>query len=266
METVTKTFTLPEVEEVPLTNAPLVSVLAQVMFGSLLSIKNEEGVSRFQEVIREKYPVLKTEKNKTSTIDVVANSIVSTSEQTIWRFSDTDDVWRVSLSSEFVALETKKYSSREEFTKRLSEVLAAVTKQFNPGIMTRIGVRYVDRLEGDALNKISSLVNPTLIGLLNSELNGVVDVSISEALFKFDAKNIFARWGLLPPGTTIDPNIVKPVKDRSWILDIDASTSGTKTWSQDFLLREIGGLTDLSYKFFRWSVKNEFLRHFGGKV
>lgn len=262
----TKTFKLPDVDEVPLTNAPLVSVLAQVMFGSLLSIKNEEGVSRFQETIREKYPVLKTEKNKTSTIDIVANSVVSTSEQTIWRFSDTDDVWRVSLSSEFVALETKKYSSREEFTNRLSEVLAAVTKQFNPGIMTRIGVRYVDRLEGDALNKISSLVNPTLVGLLNSELNGIVDVSISEALFKFDSKNIFARWGLLPPGATIDPNILKPIKDRSWILDIDASTSDSKTWNEDFLLQEIGSLTDLSYKFFRWSVNKEFLRHFGGKV
>lgn len=262
----TKTFKLPDVEEVPLTNAPLVSVLAQVMFGSLLSIKNEEGVSRFQETIREKYPVLKTEKNKTSTIDVVANSVVSTSEQTIWRFSDTEDVWRVSLSPEFVALETKKYGSREEFTKRLSEILTAVTKQFNPGIMTRIGVRYVDRLEGDALSKISTLVNPTLVGLLNSELNGVVDVSISEALFKFDSKNIFARWGLLPPGTTIDPNIVKPIKDRSWILDIDASTSDSKTWNQDSLLKEIGSLTDLSYKFFRWSVNKEFLRHFGGKV
>ncbi len=261
-----KTFKLPEVDEVPLPNAPLVSVLAQIMFGSLLSIKNEEGVSRFQETIREKYPVLKAEKNKTSTIDVVANSVVSTSEQTIWRFSDKDDVWRVSLSPEFVALETKKYSSRKEFTKRLIEVLDAVTKQFNPGITTRIGVRYVDRLEGDALSKISSLVNPTLVGLLNSELNGIVDVSISEALFKFDSKNIFARWGLLPPGTTIDPNILKPIKDRSWILDIDASTSDSKTWNQEFLLREIGSLTDLSYKFFRWSVNKEFLRHFGGKV
>lgn len=262
----TKTFKLPDVQEVPLTNAPLVSVLAQVTFGPLLSIKSEAAVSRFQEAIREKYPILKTEKNQSSTIDVVANSIISTSEQTIWRFSDAEEVWRVSLSSEFIALETKKYSSRDEFTLRMSEVLEALTKQFNPAIMTRVGIRYVDRLEGEALRNISDLVNPKLVGLLDSDLNGVVDVSISEALFKFDSKNVFARWGLLPPGTTIDPNIVKPMKDRSWILDIDASTSDAKKWSQEFLLEEIGKLTDLSYKFFRWSVKEEFLRYFGGNI
>ena len=265
MET-TKAFNLPQVDEVHLTNAPLIAVLAQVMFGSLLSIKNEEEVSRFQESIRDKYPVLKTEKNKTSTVDVVAGSVISTSEQTIWRFSDAQDIWRVSLSPEFVAIETRKYGTREEFSNRLSEILKAVAKQFNPTIMTRIGVRYVDRLQGGDLDKISTLVNPTLVGLLNTELNVVVDVSINEALFKFDSKNVFARWGLLPPGATIDPNLVKPIRDRSWILDIDASTSDSKVWNHDFLLQEIESLADLSYKFFRWSVKPEFLRHFGGKV
>lgn len=257
---------LPEVKEVHLPQSPLVAVLAQVMFGSLLSINKEEEVAKFQESIREKYPILKTEKSRTSTLDISAGSVVSTTEHTIWRFSDVDDNWRVSLSPEFVAIETKKYSTREEFKNRINEVLLAVAKHFNPSIMTRIGVRYIDRLKGDSLQNISNLVNPSLVGLLNSDLNGAIDASVCEALLKFDNQKIFARWGLLPPGTTIDPNLIKPTKDRSWILDIDASSSDSRGWDHQFLIQELGSLSDLVYKFFRWSVKNEFLQHFGGKL
>jgi uncharacterized protein (TIGR04255 family) len=264
METDT-TNRLPEVNEVYLPDSPLIAVLSQIMFGSLLTISKEEEVAKFQESIREKYPILKTEKVRSSTLDVNAGSVISTAEHTVWRFSDSEDIWRVSLSPEFVSIETKKYSTRSEFIKRLTEILLSVETHFKPSLVTRVGVRYIDRLKGSALENISNLVNPFFVGLLNSELGNTLDASVSEALINFSSQKIFSRWGLLPPGTTIDPSLVKPIKEKSWILDIDASVTTSKSWNHTLLVQEIGELSDLVYKFFRWSVTSEFLKHYGGK-
>lgn len=257
---------LPEVTEVYLPESPLIAVLSQIMFGSLLAISKEEEVAKFQESIREKYPILKAEKVRSSTLDVNAGSVVSTAEHTVWRFSDPEDIWRVSLSQEFVSLETKKYSTRSEFIQRLTEILLSVETHFKPSLITRVGVRYIDRIKGDALKDITNLVNPFFLGLLNSDLGGTLDASVSEALFNFGSQKIFSRWGLLPPGTTIDPNLVRPIKEKSWILDIDASSAAAKSWNHTLLVQEIGELSDLIYKFFRWSVTSEFLKHYGGKL
>ena len=52
-------------EEVPLKDAPLIRVIAQVRFPPILSIEKKDFVGSFQEAIREKYPILQHEQTQT---------------------------------------------------------------------------------------------------------------------------------------------------------------------------------------------------------
>ena len=51
----------PTPEEVPLNDAPLVRVIAQLRFPEILSVEQREFVAPFQEATRSRYPVLRQE-------------------------------------------------------------------------------------------------------------------------------------------------------------------------------------------------------------
>jgi len=50
--------------EVPLKNAPLERVIAQLRFPEILSVEQRDFVAPFQEAIRSKYPVLRQEQTQ----------------------------------------------------------------------------------------------------------------------------------------------------------------------------------------------------------
>ena len=53
----------PAVQEVSLTRAPLVNVIAQVRFPAVMKIEADSGfVATFQESIRKDYPILRPER------------------------------------------------------------------------------------------------------------------------------------------------------------------------------------------------------------
>lgn len=253
-------------KEIPLVAAPLVRVLAQVRFSEIMSLQDEAFVGPFQEAIRETYPRLDRGKGRHVVLGI--GGVETVTENLIWRFSDVEGTWRVSLSSDFVALETLRYSSRRDFLERLKFVLSALQRNFNPQLVERFGLRYVDRLSGEDTEELVNLLQPEVAGILTTELGSSVRQTISESVFDLpEGKGqILARWGFLPGGTTIDPSVVEPIQERSWILDLDMSTSGERRFDIEQLMDEALSFAKHLYAFFRWSVKDEFLRKFGGEI
>jgi uncharacterized protein (TIGR04255 family) len=256
----------PPPPEVPLKNAPLVRVIAQVRFPPILSIEKKEFVGSFQEAIRDKYPILQPEKTQGFIFDPQGN--VQTSTQVAWRFFDTTGNWRVSLSPNFVALETTAYSSRSNFLERLENIVIALNENFNPKIIERFGLRYVDRLVGKDLTDISSLVKPEMAGIVSADFRDCIRQTINESLFIVpdEGKQILARWGLISANTTFDPDAIEPITEPSWILDLDMSLSKNREFSITVLMQEAKQFSERLYTFFRWTVKDEFLRRFGGEL
>jgi uncharacterized protein (TIGR04255 family) len=85
----------------------------------------------------------------------------------------------------------------------------------------------------------------------------------SDAVFKIGNRFLQARWGILPPGINPDPSL-QPAKDLSWILDLDAYTGELPKTTN--LEEELTKLAKISYSFFRWSIKDEFISAFGGAI
>jgi uncharacterized protein (TIGR04255 family) len=253
----------PPPVEVPLEDAPLVRVIAQLRFPEVLSVEQRDFVAPFQEAIRSKYPVLRQE--QTQGIWLRPGAIAPGKPKVAWRFSDTEGHWRVTLTSEFLAIETTKYASRSDFFGRVRYVAEALDQHIEPGQLDRLGIRYIDRITGDALDDIARLVRPEVRGILGTSAATRTVHVISEAMFELPNASVLARWGSLSPDQTVDPAALEPIDERSWILDLDMYSAGPMPFIVDGVVAEAQRYAERIYTIFRWVVTDEFLTRYGGK-
>ena len=250
--------------EVPLANAPLIRVIAQVRFPLIASVENRSFVAPFQEAIRDDYPTLRPEQSQNVVIGPAGPASVQSSVS--WRFSDATSTWRVTLAPEFLALDTRQYTSRDDFLDRFRRVLTELREHVNPGTVDRLGVRYIDRILGESLGALPQLVRPEVAGVMATPLADDAHHMIAETLFQLPepSSQLMARWGRLPAGSTVDPAAIDPADEPSWILDVDAFTQGTSAFEVETIDLRARALAERIYSFFRWVVTAEFDRTYGG--
>ncbi|MCU0692924.1 MAG: TIGR04255 family protein [Polyangiaceae bacterium] len=253
----------PPPVEVPLKDAPLVRVIAQLRFPELLSVEQRDFVAPFQEAIRSTYPILRQE--QTQGILLGPAGVASAKPQIAWRFSDTDGHWRVSLTPVFLALETTKYLSRSDFFGRLKTVAQALDGHIEPAQVDRLGVRYIDRITGAAVDDIAALVRPEVRGITGTIAATHAAHALSESMFDIENARLLARWGFLPPGATVDPAAIEPAKEKSWILDLDMFSGVPVPFVVDRVVEQAERYAERIYTVFRWAVTDEFLVRYGGK-
>lgn len=249
--------------EVALPNAPLVRVLAQIRFPLVIAIDQREFVSPFQEAIRAAYPILRQE--QTQGVIVTDAGPVAVAPQTAWRFSDVEGAWRVSLTPSFLSLETTAYTSRRDFLMRLREVTEQLDVHVSPRVTDRVGIRYIDRITGDNLERITELVRPEFRGILGSSAATKLAHTMSETSFHLENARLVARWGYLPPRTAFDPATIEPIDEPCWILDLDMFGSEPMNFSVDGVMENAREFAERIYTVFRWAVTQEFLKLYGGR-
>jgi uncharacterized protein (TIGR04255 family) len=253
----------PPPAEIPLRNAPLVRVIAQLRFPEILSIERRDFVAPFQEAIRAEYPVLRQE--QTQVLFSVGGGVVAPPKpQTAWRFADVEGLWRVSLTPGFLALETTKYTSRSDFLKRFRSVVEALDEHIEPKVVDRLGIRYIDRIVGADVDEIGTLVIPEVRGIVGSAVASRARQMLSETIFMLDDAGVRARWGSLPEGETIDLAAIEPAAERSWILDLDMFSTTRIPFEVERVLAQAQQFAERIYTFFRWAVTDDFLKKYGG--
>ncbi|RYG17077.1 TIGR04255 family protein, partial [bacterium] len=211
---------------------------------------------------RASYPILRQEHA------LVVNAAGGTPIQhTAWRFNDVEGQWRVSLTPEFVTLETTKYTSRRDLLDRLCAVVKALVTHIDPKVMDRLGVRYIDRVVGAPVEDIARFVRAEVLGIGATKAFGHVQHAVTEALFDASGDaQVLARWGRIPPGLTVDPAAIEPTSDVSWILDLDMFSTAPKPFDVESIVGEAGRFAERLYTVFRWAVTDDFLRHYGGDL
>ena len=251
--------------EVHLPDAPLVRIIAQVRFPTVLAVERREVVAPFQETIRGNYPVLRQERAQSAFVG--PEGVSATTPLPVWRFSDIAGDWRVSLSLGFLSLETTHYGSRSDFLDRFRTLLEALDANVDPKLVDRLGLRYINRVTGNELADIARLVHPELLGVLGApQVAARTQHTLTESVFLLSDHDLKARWGYLPPNASVDPDAVEPIAEPSWILDLDLSTTGSKPFDVNAIGTEGERFAERAYAFFRWAVTEEFLERYGGKV
>jgi uncharacterized protein (TIGR04255 family) len=249
---------------VPLPDAPLVRVIAQVRFPLVASIAKQDFIGPFQEAIRGDFPILRAERSQ---VVVGLPARVETGSTVAWRFHDAVGSWRVSLAPDFVALDTLSYTSRDDFLARFEQVITALQEHVDPKVLDRIGVRYVDRVVGDNLRDLKDLVRSEVLGVMGTPFAGQVQQAVAENIFDLpdESGRLKARWGLVPARATIDPAAAPAVDEPSWVLDLDAFTNGPLDLDIATVISRARRFAERIYSFFRWTVEDEFLRRYGGE-
>lgn len=258
-------FTGPVPETVPLPRTPLTGVLAQIRFPEVLSIAKPDYIADFQERIRRAYPLSSQDQNLL--LQITPDGAKRSTSPT-WRFFDSQSEWRVSLATSFLALETRAYRNRADFSERMGFVAEALASTIDPGMMVRVGVRYVDRIHGPELKQLPRLIRPEVLGIYTDAHRDRIGRTISEVSGSADVGPMSSRWGFMPPSQTHDPDLMPPIGVASWFLDIDVYQEFSPPVS--FVARDIEGrvmdLATRAYGFFRWVVSDEFLRTYGGEL
>ena len=258
--------------EVPLSESPLARVLAQARFPTILAIRNADRVAVFQEALREIYPNLR--RDQVHSIEFAGDRTPDVRQDLIWRLADqeTEPQWQVSLGVDFVALETSNYDSRADFLGRLRGVHTALEQAFSPASTSRFGLRYINHLTGEAVDRIGELIHAEILGMIQPPQN--LDPTLRDAVIhqitetQFLAPNgdrIQGRWGKLPANATYDPNALASVAEPSWVLDLDMFTTASRPFVSEDLLATATGFAECLYWLFRQMVTMEFLRFHGGE-
>jgi uncharacterized protein (TIGR04255 family) len=259
----------PPPPEVPLKNAPLLRVLAQVRFPTLLAVRSADRVSGFQEAVRDRYPYLEQDDVALllSAGPISVPPAVSREGVVHWRFWDEQREWRTTLNQDFLAIETTAYESRADFMAKLGEVLRPFQTIFQPKSATRLGMRYIDQIKHPSLKRIDDMLIPEVLGtakFFGEELQYLItqmSVGVSPA------GTLLARWGKVPKGMTVDPTVMQQTTEEdSWLIDLDLSETSEMQFDPEALIARVRTYAERIYTVFRWMVTNEFLREYGGDV
>ncbi len=249
--------------EIQLSKAPLASVIAQIRFPPILSLRKEDSVADFQEALRDDYPYLQRNEIRNGDSDIT--------ETIIWRLSDRKEpaFWRLSLGIDFIALETSNYQSRQDFLSRFCTALESVETCFRPIEAQRVGLRYIDRLQSN--DGIGELIQGDILGILRpkegplEELRKATIHSTTQVQLQTAEGLIQGRWGNLPPHTTYDPDLLQPVEEPSWVLDLDMFSQEAFPFRSKELVNKTEAFAKRIHSVFRLLITENFLTFYGEK-
>jgi uncharacterized protein (TIGR04255 family) len=181
-------------------------------------------------------------------------------------FEDTEGLWKATVAPDFIALETSRYASRKDFLARLERLLSARGQVKAPPRVTRVGIRYTDRIENP--QGLVEIVHPSLLGFLpeltepdESLSNQVVQALLSDPS---TGAQVQVRSLCLPPGLLFDSSI-PPVPVQSWVLDIDSFNESPTAFEASALTDIVSTLAERAYQVFYWSVTDRFRDEFGAQ-
>ncbi|NNN22064.1 MAG: TIGR04255 family protein [Acidimicrobiales bacterium] len=192
-----------EHDEVIFGRAPLVNVISQIKFEPVFSLVSEVGIAGFQEGLRLTYPQLSSSQASQLLIGGPTSKVSQIGYQQsapIWQMRDIAGGWIISLSTNFVAFEARKYSHFNEFLDRLMFILDVLDRTVNVSESIQIGLRKVNHIvqpADSAFGDWKSVIRPELLGAAGIKFNCEMVHSISELMLKEDSNNFRVVHGLI---------------------------------------------------------------------
>lgn len=264
-------FTLTPVDEVHLDRAPLAKVLTQVQYSRTPQLVTDDAESLIADALG-RYPVRRRHHVAGMFPSVMINGEPlplpsGGATGSVLVFSETSGSWQVTVTETAVSLETTDYSSRDDFCSRAAEVFKAISAVALPPIVDRVGLRYIDRLSGDALPRVPEFIVPplqVLYGVVEPPL--AIHHSVSDSLIEISlSERLQVRSGFLPAGTGFDPAL-PIVNEPSWVLDMDVYTiSAGFAFDADELEERLRRFAETAYAFFRYATTPAFQDEHRGK-
>jgi uncharacterized protein (TIGR04255 family) len=194
-----------------LQNAPLVHVLAQVVFSPLLRF--EERVAAFREAVHEAgFPWVQQSFLHEVTVAAELGSapVPSVVVKPRWDYVSADRRTGVTLTDSSVALQTTDYSSRAPFFAQLYRVLNACAATMGPEYVERIGLRFTDVVRVQRGERFSQYIHTGLLGFPWRDTPGLEARGVglrTESVAETSVGHFLVRSVVLPPTQVVPPDL-----------------------------------------------------------
>ena len=220
------------VERLRFGRSPLLEVICQLRFPTILSISAKEP-AEFQEAVRAAFPryLVRQDQPAPRVAGVGTTSPTLQPQQPVvnYNFVSADGHWRLNLTNHFIALTCQQYPGWEDFARRLDQPLASFIELYQPAYFERVGLRYLNAVSRAALGLEGTpwreLITPPFLGLLSEEDVRPETVArctqdVEMGLDGGCRLRVHSGPGKLRrPGRPDDPEV-------KWILDLDLSMPG----------------------------------------
>ncbi len=243
----------PHAEEVQLAYPPLVEVVCQVRFPPILRISRDDPID-FQEQLRHRFPQLQTEQDVQVQFPLPGNPAAPSAEfrPRLHRFISQDEQTTVSLTLNFYALSTHRYTHWRDFAADLQLVHNAVSQVYQPAYATRIGLRYINRLT--FANTQTEHID-ALFGLLKPALTAPLRDDVWQ-----NAAQMVTQLAFVDHDTQLNLHVVYEQSGPALTLDFDYFENGKL--SLDGLIERCDQYHAVIYDAFRYCLLDEALQKF----
>ncbi|MEX0804090.1 MAG: TIGR04255 family protein [Candidatus Binatia bacterium] len=231
---------------------PLREVICQLRFPTILRVATEVP-TRFQEHIRERYPLYANER-PTETLPKEINEIlagvaspISIKQQSVHKFETESRARLISLSQDFLAFSEKSYIRWSHFRGEIKAIEDAFRSEYSPAFYARIGLRYQNIIDKESLGlgdcPWAKLFDGSLLGILDAYEEGILDVRTHSLLRLPHSPNCYVR---------IRHGLTQLNKKQAYIIDSDFFTEERRDPENAFTI--LDEFNRLSARFFRWAI------------
>lgn len=240
---------------------PLAEVICQLRFPVILNIERELP-AEFQESIRKEYPEYTQNVERQQQVDFVTTPAGLLTQPAMQQenlnhcFVSEDEHWRVNLTSSFLALSTKAYSTWEDFRERLRVPVEALLRFYEPAYFTRVGLRYVDMYDRAQLGLQGTpwkeLLRETILGMAAAPDNeGDIQMSSQYIELRLDDYEAIMRTV-----TNFGPAPDNPTPFNQDIFMVDTDTYSLLRFQPDIDGVEgcLNFMHDNSTRYARWMI------------
>ncbi len=184
----------PESQRVVFRQNPLVEVICQLRFPTVLAIVSESPTD-FQEQIRHRYPIYsRTDSAPLQPPELTAFlarlPVALQQDAVVHNFGTADGSRTVSLTPTSIALTDRDYADWDSFRGELDQIRSAFEEIYTPPFYERLGLRYQDVIDREPLGLAerswAALLNSAVVGLLASE------TPVRDAVRQFGANVLLA--------------------------------------------------------------------------
>lgn len=261
----------PESERVLYTTNPLVEVVCQFRFPTILRIR-EGQLAGFQDKIRKDYPIYSEQEPSFGLPQQAPRELAAIFEQikipippalVTHRFYTKDSLRFISLSDEFMAVAATRYERWESFREELIKIERALQEIFEPNFYTRIGLRYRDLISRRSLKltnvKWQELLQPYIIAELGDE-------NVSDAISKIQIRTVI-KISEIPDGQiTLIHGLSKPPgsDEECYMIDADFSVERKEGVGEPFEI--LDRFNRLAGRLFRWAITERLYSAMGPRT
>lgn len=214
-------------------NPPLALTLAQVKFNAIPTMENYH--KEIQNEFRKQLEYIFHSAEDSSIIKVSPQKTEVEKSQ-LWSSTSADQITRLILGNDALTIETTQYPGYENFVPNFTKALDIVKEITQASHVSRIGFRYINRIESRSDRNLDYYLKPQLLGFQFDDIDLLSSYSRTEAIaqteegvlrvhcMQFNSEKDQSRNPLLPPDIVTKLN-VKPIstpeKHKYAFLDID---------------------------------------------